>query len=123
MSSKIYEQKIPYIQKTRLNNNSIRIRRRPQKSCPDCKETKECVDFFSNKINRLEELANNFHKNLYKTNTKQISVFHSKFTLNGIPCELEYDLSHFTLENLQKLANFTTQNCNNKSNSSGKNDN
>ncbi|GES75972.1 hypothetical protein GLOIN_2v1779532 [Rhizophagus clarus] len=110
-------------QKTRLNSNSIRTRKKPPKPCPDCKETKECVDFLSNKINRLEELVNNIHKILHKKNTKKISVFHSKFMLNGIPCELVYDLSYFSLVDLQKLANFTTENCNNKNNTSGKNDN
>jgi hypothetical protein len=123
MSSRNYEQKIPLTQKIRLNNKSIRIKRKPQKSCQDCKETNEYVNFVSNKVNKLEELVNNFHKNFPKKNTRKISVFHTKFTLNGIPCELEYDLFHFTLENLQKLANFTTQYFINKSNSSDKNDN
>ncbi|EXX67503.1 uncharacterized protein OCT59_002997 [Rhizophagus irregularis] len=48
--------------------------------------------------------------------TNKISIFRAKFTLNSVPCELEYDLSRFTLENLQKLADFATQNCNNKKN-------
>ena len=42
--------------------------------------------------------------------------------LNNMPCELlEYDLSKFTLENLQKFVIFTTQNCNNSSASITKN--
>jgi hypothetical protein len=45
-------------------------------------------------------------KNLPKRKIDKISKFNAKFKLNNIPCEVEYDLSHFTLENLQNLANF-----------------
>jgi hypothetical protein len=37
----------------------------------DCKETNEYVNLVSNKINRLEELVNNFHKNFPKKNTRK----------------------------------------------------
>ena len=113
MSSKSYDSRTQatHFQKIRLDMNSRR-RRAPPKICLDCKETNESVKIFSDKINRIEDIVNKFHKNFPKK-TKKISIFHAKFTLNNIPCELEYDLSHFTLENLQKLANFTIQNCNN----------
>ncbi|RIA95197.1 hypothetical protein C1645_817042 [Glomus cerebriforme] len=44
----------------------------------------------------------------------------AKFTLNNVPCELEYNLSDFSLEDLQKLAIFSCNN--NKYSSSNKND-
>ncbi|CAB4390494.1 hypothetical protein RhiirA1_415533 [Rhizophagus irregularis] len=112
MSSINYEQRTPYMQKIGLNTNSRRIKRKPQKLCPGCKETDDSVKIFSNKVNRIEEIVNNFHKN-FTRKTNRISIFRAKFTLNNIPCELEYDLSNFTLESLQKLANFATQSCNN----------
>ena len=84
--------------------------------CPDCKETKDCIKLISSKVNRIEEIVNNFDANLPKWETNQFAIFKAKFTLNNIPCELEYDLSNFTLENLQKLVMFTTQNCNNNNN-------
>src|SRR6266516_2231649 len=119
MSSKNnYEQtrRTPYVQKINLSNNNMRTRRKPPKLCPDCKETNDCIKLFSNKVNKIEETVNNFYKNLRKKETRQVSIFNAKFTLNNIPCELEYDLSNFTLENLQKLVIFTTQNCNNNNN-------
>ena len=42
--------------------------------------------------------------------------FGANFTLNNVPCELEYNLSKFTFENLQKLVIATTQNYNNNNN-------
>src|ERR1700722_13566213 len=134
MSSTNYEKKArgtpPYVQKIRLDNDNRRIRKRPPKFCPDCKETSNCVKFLSNKVNKIEEVIDNFYKNSSDkkyTKSNQLSIFNAKFTLNNVPCELEYDLSKFTLENLQKLVNFTTQNCNNNNNNnnndSGKNDN
>ncbi|CAB4428413.1 unnamed protein product [Rhizophagus irregularis] len=84
-----------------------RIRRKPQKLCYNCKETIDCVKLVSNKVNKIEEIVNNF-KNLQKKPEK-LSKFNAKFTLNNVPCELEYDLSSFTLENLQKLVAITTQ--------------
>ncbi|CAB4390497.1 unnamed protein product [Rhizophagus irregularis] len=101
------------MQKIRLDSGGKRIRKKPVKPCQDCKETNDCIKLFSNKINRLEEIVGNFRKNIPKK-TNEISLFRAKFTLNSVPCELEYDLSRFTLESLQKLADFTTQNCNNK---------
>ncbi|CAB4428391.1 unnamed protein product [Rhizophagus irregularis] len=96
----------PYIQKINLDN-SKRIRRKPQKLCYNCKETIDCVKLVSNKVNKIEEIVNNF-KNI-KKKPEKFSKFNAKFTLNNVPCELEYDLSSFTLENLQKLVAITTQ--------------
>ena len=89
----------------------MRTERNSPKLCPDCKETTNCVKLFSNKVNRIEEIVNDFYKNPLKSQDKRFSVFNAKFNLNNVPCELEYDLSGFTLENLQKLVIFTTQNC------------
>ncbi len=108
MSSKNHEQKTrmtPYVRKASLNNN-----RRP---CPDCKDTDNCVKSLSSKMNRIEEIVNNFYKNLPKNEASE------RFNAN--------DLSNLTLEELQKLATFTTQHFNNNkrssSDSSHKNDN
>jgi hypothetical protein len=101
---------VPYVQKIVLNSNNKRIRRKPPKLCPDCKETSDCVKTVSSKINKIEEIVNNFPTNLPKKN-QQFSTFNAKFTLNNVPCEVEYDLSKFSLDNLQKLVIFTTQNC------------
>ena len=92
----------------RLDNNNKRIR--PPKLCPDCKETSDCFNLISNKINRIKEIINNFDKNLQKRSAcaNQFSIFNAKFTLNNVPCELEYDLSKFSLENLQKLGRIVT---------------
>ncbi|CAB5383272.1 unnamed protein product [Rhizophagus irregularis] len=68
-----------YAQKVFFNSNSRRVRRKPPKLCPECKETSDSVKVSSSKV----------------------------------PCEMEYDSSKFTLENLQKLVIFTTQNCDN----------
>lgn len=103
----------PYVQKINLDINNKRIRKRPPNNCPDCKETSDCVKLISNKINKIEEIVNNFDKNLQKRNENQFSTFNAKFTLNNVCCELEYDLSKFTLENLQKLVIVTTQIYNN----------
>ena len=54
----------PYcIQKINLNNK--RIKRKPPKLCPDCKETSDCVKQVSNKVDRIEKAVNDF-KNLQK---------------------------------------------------------
>ncbi|CAB4481388.1 unnamed protein product [Rhizophagus irregularis] len=103
-------------QKIRIDSGGKRIKKKPPKHCQNCKETNDCVKLFLNKTNRLEGIVGNFRKNPPKK-TNKISVFRAKFTLNSVPCELEYDLSCFTLESLQKLADFTTQNFNNKKNS------
>ncbi|RIA80553.1 hypothetical protein C1645_838508 [Glomus cerebriforme] len=110
MSSKNYEPRtngLPYVQKINLSNSNMRTK--PPKLCFDCKETKDCFKLISSKINKIEEAVDNF-KNLPKKKIIKYSTFNAKFTLNNVPCELEYDLSSFTLENLQKLVNFTTQN-------------
>ncbi|RIA95175.1 hypothetical protein C1645_817018 [Glomus cerebriforme] len=111
MSSKNYEPRTcgaPYVQKSNLINNDMKTRKNPPKLCPTCKETNDCIKLFSNKVNRIEEAVNNL-KNFPKTKTTNYSTFNAKFTLNNVPCEVEYDLSSFTLENLQKLVFFTTQ--------------
>ncbi|GES95489.1 hypothetical protein GLOIN_2v1782088 [Rhizophagus clarus] len=98
----------PYIKKINLDNGK-RIRKKPLKPCPNCKETIDCVKLVSNKVDKIEEIINNF-KNLQKKKSDKFSIFKAKFTLNNVPCELEYDLSNFTLENLNKLsAVYTTQ--------------
>ncbi|GBB89646.1 hypothetical protein RclHR1_01640008 [Rhizophagus clarus] len=99
----------PYIQKINLDN-SKRIRKKPPKPCPDCKETIDCVKLISNKVDKIEEIINNF-KNLHLQKKKSIklSKFNAKFTLNNVPCEVEYDLPNFTVESLQKLLVITTQ--------------
>jgi len=61
-------------------------------------------------VSKIEEIVDNF-KNVQKKRTDKLSMFNTKFSLNEIPCELEYDLSKFTLENLQKLVIFTTKDC------------
>ncbi|GES95491.1 hypothetical protein GLOIN_2v1782088 [Rhizophagus clarus] len=106
MSHKI-NRAFPYIQKINLNN-SKRIKKRLPKPCYNCKETIDCVKLISSKIDNIEEIVNNF-KNFEKMKIDKLSKFNAKFTLNNVPCELEYDLSSFTLENLQKLAIITTQ--------------
>ncbi|GES95503.1 hypothetical protein GLOIN_2v1648644 [Rhizophagus clarus] len=93
-----------YFQKLKLNN-SKRVRKKPPKLCPDCKDTSECIKTFSNKVSSIEESIDKF-RNLPKRKIDKISKFNAKFKLNNIPCEVEYDLSRFTLESLQKLANF-----------------
>ncbi|GES95471.1 hypothetical protein GLOIN_2v1779544 [Rhizophagus clarus] len=88
-----------------------RTRRKYSKSCSDCKDTIDYINLLSNKVNRIEEIINNFKNRPRKK--PGLSIFNAKFTLNNIPCELEYDLSNFALDELQKLARFTTQNFNN----------
>jgi hypothetical protein len=115
MLSKIHESKNTqrtYVQKINLNLSMKKTKTRP-KLCLDCEATTDCINLFSNKINRIEEIVNSYYKNFPKKKVEKFSVFNAKFTLNNIPCELEYDLSNFTLENLQKLTIFTTQNYNN----------
>src|ERR1043165_5804143 len=114
-SSRSYEQKarmMPYVKKIQLINNDKRSRRKPPKLCPDCKDTNNCVKLFSSKVNRIEEIVNDFYKNLPVQRTEQFSLYSAKFTINNVPCELEYDLTNFTIEELQKLVDLTTQNFN-----------
>ncbi|RIA95189.1 hypothetical protein C1645_817035 [Glomus cerebriforme] len=85
MSHKQRRSQQPYIQKINLDNNSKIIRKKPPKFCPDCKETSDCVKLFSNKVNRIEEIVDNF-KNLPKKKIDNASKFNAKFTLNNIPC-------------------------------------
>ncbi|RGB41202.1 hypothetical protein C1646_752375 [Rhizophagus diaphanus] len=114
MSSKNYGSRTcgkPYVQKIKLNNNK-RTRRKPSKLiCTDCEESNDYIKLLSSKVSRIEEIVDNF-MNLPKNKTEnKLSIFNAKFSLNNVPCELEYDLSNFTLENLQKLVIFTTPNC------------
>src|ERR1051326_2656660 len=109
MSSKNYDQKL-YVRKFNLGNNHRRTRNKP-KLCLDCKETSNCVKLFSNKLNKIEEIVNNL-KNLPQKEEDQFSIFNTRFILNNVPYELEYNLSSFALEDLQKLVNFTTLNYN-----------
>ncbi|GBB83581.1 hypothetical protein RclHR1_10290003 [Rhizophagus clarus] len=120
MSSKNHRQETrgtpSYVQKIRLNNNACKIKKgKPPKICPDCKETNDSVKIFSRKVDKIEEAIGNLYKqSLKKNKNRQLSIFNAKFKLNNIPCELEYDLSNFSLENLHKLAiSITTQHCNN----------
>ena len=106
-----------YVQKINLDNNK-RVRRKQPKLCPDCKEINDCVKLISGKLDRIEEIVNNFGKNFPNQSIAEFSKFNAKFTLNNVPCELEYNLTNFNLEDLQKLAILTTQVCNNNNNSS-----
>src|ERR1043165_2214084 len=104
----------PYVQKIQLNSNKKnerRSRRKPPKPCADCKHTSNNVKFLSSKINRIEELVHDISKILPKKT--EFSIYNAKFTLNNVPCELECDLTSFTLEEIQSLVNFTTRNFNN----------
>ncbi|GES95509.1 hypothetical protein GLOIN_2v1782085 [Rhizophagus clarus] len=111
MSSKNRETS-KYAQKFNLYNiNNRKITsRKASNYCLNCKETDNNIKLLSSKMNRIEEIIDDF-KNRQNKKTDKISTFNAKFTLNDVPCELEYDLSSFTLENLQKLVNFTTKNC------------
>lgn len=114
MSSRSHTRGTPYAQKINSSNHNGRTKRRPSKLCSNCNETKDCVKLFSNKVKRIEEIINHY-KNFPKNNINQ-SLFMSNFTLNNKPYKSEYDLSNFTLGNLQKLVIFITQNCNNNDN-------
>ncbi|CAG8588641.1 920_t:CDS:2 [Funneliformis mosseae] len=106
MTSKSYEQKSrmsPYVRKINLLNNNRRTRKKPPKICPDCKETNNCVKLFSGKVHRIEEIVDNFINEFPKNKTENFSIFNVKFSNNGIPCELEYNLSDFSFEELQNL--------------------
>ncbi|CAB5383258.1 hypothetical protein RhiirA5_408892 [Rhizophagus irregularis] len=96
-----------YTQKFDLCN--INNRRKTPKFCPDCKETDDSIKLLTSKMSKIEEIIDGF-KNCQKKKIGNFSTFNAKFTLNDVPCELEYDLSSFTLENLQKLVIFTTKN-------------
>src|SRR5688572_17520866 len=108
MSSKRRTYGTPYyVQKINLVNNNRKPRRNSPKLCFDCKETNDCIKIFSSHVNRIEEIIYDFCKSLPKKETEP-SLFNVKFALNNVPCELEYDLSKFSLENLQKLVIFTS---------------
>ncbi|GBB98760.1 hypothetical protein RclHR1_03310001 [Rhizophagus clarus] len=107
-------------QKIDLGNNNKRTRNK-KKLCPDCRDTNDYVNLFSNKISKIEEIVDEFRTNLSSRKTNKFSTFNAKFTLNNVPCELEYNLSQFTLEDLQKLVIFTTPNRNNNNEYSSSN--
>ncbi|CAI2166031.1 10120_t:CDS:1 [Funneliformis geosporum] len=81
----------------------------PLKFCHTCNETNDHVRLISSKVNRIKEIVDKFY---IKKRTENFSLYNTQFTLSNIPCELEYDLSNFTNEELQKLVNFTTKNFN-----------
>ncbi|CAB4428414.1 unnamed protein product [Rhizophagus irregularis] len=73
-----HEQKLHMFK--RINLSNMRTRSKPQKLCPDCKETNDC--------NKIEEVIDNFHENPIKQNkVNSFSIFNARFTLNN---ELEY---------------------------------
>ncbi|RGB24143.1 hypothetical protein C1646_773503 [Rhizophagus diaphanus] len=53
-----HEQKTPYAQ--RINLSNMKTRNKPQKLCPNCKETNDC--------NKIQEVIDNFHENPIKQN-------------------------------------------------------
>src|SRR5438552_2568238 len=107
MSYKQKSRGLPNVQTINLDNN----KKIPPKPCSE--ETNDYVSkLVSGKLDRIEEIINNFDKNLSNQSTAEFFKFNAKFTLNNVPCELEYDLSNFNFENLQKLAILTTQVCN-----------
>ncbi|CAI2168024.1 8402_t:CDS:1 [Funneliformis geosporum] len=110
-----------YVQKINLNNTNRKTRKKPPKLCPECKETNNCVKTFAGKINKIEEVVDNYYKNTPKKNTVKFSMFNAKFTINEVPCEIEYDLSCFTFDELQNLVKLTTNDFN-KNKISNKND-
>ncbi|CAB4481378.1 hypothetical protein RhiirA5_355489 [Rhizophagus irregularis] len=106
-----------YIRKIDLCNDNKRTRNKKNSLvCPSCIETNDYFNLFSKKINQIEEIVDKLRKNsnLPSKKADQFSIFNAKFTLNNVPCELEYNLSKFSLEDLQKLVIVTTPNCNNK---------
>jgi hypothetical protein len=69
-SKKIHKQRTYgapyYVQKIDLGNNNKKTRRKPPKLCPDCKETGDYIKLFSNNVKRIEDIINDFYKNLPK---------------------------------------------------------
>jgi hypothetical protein len=55
-----------YVQKIR------RIKRSPPKYCPGCKETSDFVNLLCSKMNKIEEVMNNFEKFLEKTTPMEV---------------------------------------------------
>jgi hypothetical protein len=99
MTSKQRTYRTPYyVQKINFDNNNRKIRKRPPKPCPGCKETSNCVKLIAGKVNKIEETIENFYKNHSKKGIGKFSIYSAKFTLNNVPCELEYDLTKFSME-------------------------
>jgi len=119
-SSRNHEQRargMPYVRKIQLiDGNNQRSRRKPPRPCSDCKDTNDLVKFVSSKVDRIEEIVNDFHENPPRRKVQRFSLYNAKFTVNSVPCELEYDLSNFTIDELQRLVVFTTQNFHPKNN-------
>src|SRR2546421_552921 len=112
-----YKQKSRRHPNINLDNN----KRIPPKPCS--KETNDYVlKLVSGRLDRIEEIINNFDKNLSNKSTAEFSKFNAKFTMNNVPCELEYNLSDFNLEDLQKLSILTTKVCSNSSSTSSNKD-
>ncbi|CAG8442867.1 4056_t:CDS:2 [Funneliformis mosseae] len=103
---------IPYVRKINLTDDNKRTKRKPPKLCPDCNESDNFNKLFSNKFNRIEEMVANIYNNLQKKKTENFSIYNEKFNLNNVPCEIEYDLKNFTLQELEKLGKFTIKNSN-----------
>ena len=53
-----------YVQKINLNDNDRKPRRMPPKLCLNCEETNEYVKLLSSRVNRIEEIVDNFYKNI-----------------------------------------------------------
>jgi hypothetical protein len=62
----------PYVHKIVLNSNNRRVRRKPLKLCPDCKETSDLANTLYNKVNELEEVINSFKNFLRKTTPMEV---------------------------------------------------
>lgn len=100
----------PYSQKVNLKDNSDKRKKLAFERCFSCKETNKAINFLASKVDRVEKIVKNLEDISSKNKTKNdFSKFSINFCLNNIPCELEYNLSSFSLENLQKLAVFTVQ--------------
>lgn len=62
--------------------------------------------YFLVKQAKLKKIVDNF-KNLPKNKTDdKLSMFHAKFSLNDVPCELEYDLSMFYIRSYKIMGYF-----------------
>jgi hypothetical protein len=73
MPSKNYEPKTrgtpPYLRKIRLD---MRIKRKPLKFCPSCRETSEFVTLLFSKVNKIEEIINKVENFLEKATQMEI---------------------------------------------------
>ncbi|RGB41208.1 hypothetical protein C1646_752384 [Rhizophagus diaphanus] len=82
MSSKNYGQRSCETPQIRFENK-IKKRNSP-KICSDCEEMSDSDKLFSSKVNKIEEVNDNFYKNPIKKNKiNQFSIFNAKFTSNN----------------------------------------